>query len=144
MILKLGSTQAELASSFQGFFDQRTKVVKPYESPLDQKDNILDVGVESAVDLAERQAVRIEDMDLYSAELTDWHLALVCVSGDWNETRNGNGLDHYAHVLRYLIDALLKLVLAQVIPNVVDVQRRSRTAEQTESAAAEEKQFRGL
>jgi hypothetical protein len=57
MILHFGFSQAEFAGSFQRFSDQRSKVVKSDESLLDQENNILDIGVESAVNLTERHAV---------------------------------------------------------------------------------------
>lgn len=96
---------------------------------LYQENDIIQITVAASIQLAERDAVRIENEDINVSKLTDMNTALLVAFRQRHESLDGNWFCIQSHLVCNFFDDKLKVVFLQVVAYIINVERFSRTSE---------------
>ncbi len=87
--------EIKFASACESVLRDTFQFLHVNEIVLNKEDNVGEVGVKTAIQFTERDAVRIGNVDFQIPELTDADIAPVASFRQGNETIQGNRFDQY-------------------------------------------------
>ena len=108
----------------------------------DQKNDVIQVGIQAAIQFAERNAVRIGHIDFQVPKLTDTQAAFRAPSRQRNKTFQWHQFDMDFEFAGDLQDGLVQWFRLEIVADKVNINRQARTAQQRQRTAAHQYQAR--
>jgi hypothetical protein len=138
-----GWVDVELTSTRQGFLCDAFEFFQIYKIVLNEKDNVVEVSVEAAIQFAERNAVRIGNIDFQVPKLTDADTSFCAPLWQWDKTFDGDWLDIHLQFLRHLHEDCVKFAGMDIVTHKVNVNRQVRTSQQRQRTSTDQNQAGG-
>lgn len=118
----------KFTSARYGFRHNLLKFVDCHAATLDEEGNILQIGVESTIKFAQCDCVWIKYVHIKLMKPTDEQAPFFGAGRDGHKLLDWDGFEFYLQFLSNLLDEMLEVSFAQIIANIVDVQRGAITA----------------
>lgn len=109
---------------------------------MDQEDNVIEIGVETSVEFAERNAVWVGNVHIQIPKLTDEDTAFLASRRQGNKAFNGNGFDENLQVFRRLQDDSMQFVGMNIVAHEVNIKGLARTSQQCKRTSTDQCQVR--
>lgn len=136
--------QVELTRAFERGQGHNLKLLQLHVAPTDQEANVFNVRIESAIQLAERNGVWVENIHSKRAKLPHKDASVLRSYGYGSELRNRDWLHVNLHLICDARYCTLQIVRRRVIADVVYIQCGAWTTKHTQRTTAQQEQGSGL
>jgi len=122
--------QVEFSCIRQGIACDALQLAQCYKVVSNEKNDILEVGIEAAIQFAQRNAVRIGNVDVQVPKLTNADIAFGAPLWQRDKTFERDRLDMDFQFPGNLHDGLVKFVWMYVVADKVNIYGQARTSQQ--------------
>ncbi len=131
--------EIEFARLRQGILCDTFQFFQVYMVVVNEENDIVEVSIEAAIQFAERDAVRIGNVNIQAPELTDADTALVASFWQRNKALNRDRLNMDFQFPGNLYDGSMQFVRMHIIADEVNIYGWARTSKQSQCASAYQK-----
>lgn len=135
--------KVEFARLGQGVPCDALQFVQGYKVVLNEKNDVVEVGIEAAIQFAERDAVWIGNVDFQIPKLTDANVSFRVALWQRDKTLDWDWLNVDFQFPGNLHDGSMQFVRMHIVADKVNIYCQARTSQQRQCASTDQNQAGG-